>query len=378
MNLMISRSMFTILASVLLCVSLAANAQVDPDDLQAVRTWMGDPGYQIELIWTVDDPAELTDEFGLAASIYREYRSEDRSTGFRISTLTHEVVQYIHFINPKVYMGRSNVNYRQLAWTYLQNHLPPSKLATLQATNVPDVFAPKLPTGMIDWHNRVEIPLDVSGVPGSMEIHNATAPLYTGQINIGLTQAKQIATSYMLNIAPPQSTVTFSAMLLTENLITIPDSIGYWQPVWQLLMEAGNSEDSIGCYVYVNAVDGSAFDDLDQWLGGTSAFKPKFGRGVGVRVLYNGLPVRTGKSSDVPIGWLNTLAKGHKLTAKAGEKAFTMDGKRIALPAKVVAKAGTMYLPWQAMKSVPGVKCSYDAKLNKLDITTSPAVKKAK
>ena len=78
----------------------------------------------------------------------------------------------------------------------------------------------------------------------------------------------------------------------------------------------------------------------------------------------------------VPLPCLQALAKGHKLSAMAGEKAFTLDGKRVALPSKITAKAGTLYLPWQSLKSLPDVKCSYDAKLNRLDITTAKAINK--
>ena len=84
----------------------------------------------------------------------------------------------------------------------------------------------------------------------------------------------------------------------------------------------------------------------------------------------------TKPASMVSLNTMKSLAKGHKITAKAGEKAFTLDGKQVALPAKVTAKAGILYLPWQALKSLPGVKCSYDAKLNKLEITTAKVTEK--
>ena len=135
--------------------------------------------------------------------------------------------------------------------------------------------------------------------------------------------------------------------------------------------------DGCGVYdVFVNAMTGAIiYSEPDIFLSmkadAVSAEKTK-----AVAKSENVVPKHVGRI--VPLLTLKSLAKGHTLTAKAGEKAFTMDGKRIALPAKVVAKASTLYLPWQALKSLPGVKCSYDAKLNKLDITTSPAVKKAK
>jgi hypothetical protein len=59
------------------------------------------------------------------------------------------------------------------------------------------------------------------------------------------------------------------------------------------------------------------------------------------------------------------------VTAKTDAKAFTLDGKELALPAKVLSRKGVLYLPWQSLNSLPGVKAQYDAKLAKLDITTA-------
>ncbi|MHB1460903.1 MAG: hypothetical protein ACYC1M_06465 [Armatimonadota bacterium] len=73
----------------------------------------------------------------------------------------------------------------------------------------------------------------------------------------------------------------------------------------------------------------------------------------------------------VPLRTMMALAPSTTISAKPGEKAFTLDGKRIPLPYKVAAQSGKYYLPWQALKYLPGVKVSFDAKMNRLDITTT-------
>ncbi len=73
----------------------------------------------------------------------------------------------------------------------------------------------------------------------------------------------------------------------------------------------------------------------------------------------------------VPLRTMMALAPSRTMTAKPGEKAFTLDGKRIPLAHKVTAQSGRYYLPWQALKYLPGVKVRFDAKMNRLDITTT-------
>jgi len=85
------------------------------------------------------------------------------------------------------------------------------------------------------------------------------------------------------------------------------------------------------------------------------------------------VPVKQGTTCLLPLTTIQALAKGHTVTAKADAKAFKLDGKELALPAKVLNRKGVLYLPWQALNSLPGVKAQYDAKLAKLDITTASA-----
>ena len=68
---------------------------------------------------------------------------------------------------------------------------------------------------------------------------------------------------------------------------------------------------------------------------------------------------------------LQSLAKGHTVAAKAGANAFSVDGKQLALDAKVLDRKGVLYLPWQALNNLPGVNAQLDAKLAKLSITTA-------
>ena len=365
------------LAVMFLVTSIAAHAQVDPDDLQAIRTWVGDPNYMVTYLGQDTDPDLLTTEYGMLMPSNRTYLHEDGSdlTTFQVSISSHQVITYIYNSRNKVMLSINDLNYRQQAWTYIQNHLPAVKTATLQQTDYPLVFSPVYPNGVIDWVNRVEIQLYDDGTPRALHVNDGVAPVYTGTIPITLNQAQVLCSNYLGNLYPG-ATVSYPQYFYTNQLIMAPDTLGVWQPVWRRFSEVTSDEDQMGFYVYVNAVDGSVFDDREHWLGGIIDSKPKYGKQIGFRILRDGQIIRTGKHTDVPIGWLQALAKSHKLTAKVGEKAFTLDGKRVALPAKVTAKAGTLYLPWQALKSLPGIKCSYDAKLNKLEITTAKVTEK--
>ncbi len=75
----------------------------------------------------------------------------------------------------------------------------------------------------------------------------------------------------------------------------------------------------------------------------------------------------------IPLSFIQSLAKGHTVAAKAGAKAFSLDGKQLTLDAKVLDRKGVLYLPWQSLNSLPGVKAQFDAKLAKLSITTAAA-----
>ncbi|MHB1462383.1 MAG: hypothetical protein ACYC1M_13945 [Armatimonadota bacterium] len=79
----------------------------------------------------------------------------------------------------------------------------------------------------------------------------------------------------------------------------------------------------------------------------------------------------------VPLVAVQSLAKGHTVTAKAKAREYRLDGTKLELPTAIISRKGLLYLPWQALNSLPGVSAQYDAKLSKLEITT-PAGKKTK
>ena len=85
-----------------------------------------------------------------------------------------------------------------------------------------------------------------------------------------------------------------------------------------------------------------------------------------------GFPIIQVKNTTyIAMPTLQSLAKGHTVAAKAGAKAFSLDGKQLTLDAKVLDRKGVLYLPWQALNNLPGVKAQFDAKLAKLSITTA-------
>ena len=261
--------------------------------------------------------------------------------------------------------------------SWAPSHLPAALLSKLTRLSTHG-WTYRQVNGICILSTSVKVDVNKQGQVCGAEIEDCHLADFNGTIPINSTQALQIA----------QNWVSSQYSDSTNQLIWPSDtSIVYYGFVDPNMANTPIIYYLVGCMfqddeyphrilVTVNASTGETWDDMDGMM--ASAMLTKAAKTTMLIVSADHKYTVGYPDSIMPIKSLQSLAKGHKLTAKAGEKAFTMDGKRIALPAKVVAKAGTLYLPWQALKSLPGVKCSYDAKLNKLDITTSPAVKKAK
>lgn len=353
-----------------------------PGAERAIRSFENDPALELQYIETVDDPGLLDVVGSCLANPYHEYVTPSITT-YRVDSINNTVIWRTLKTSKIDILGNNTALYDTVATQFLTSHHSAQFLDLYQKV-APGLYYRKHTSTVLDFYNPLEVIVNSDGIPHIYRRPTITTPSYSGTTSIAKAQALTIAQNYLTGLYTVPITYFLSTIYQNQLLIHQPDDLGVWQPVWKFFYEvqtvAVNPEDQWdeGFNIYVNAVDGSVFDDRDQWLGGTGESNPKYGKKVGLRVMYDGQMLRTGETTDVPIGWLKTLTKGHKLTAKTGEKAFTMDGKQIALPSKVVAKAGTLYLPWQALKSLPGVKCSYDAKLNRLDITTTPAMKKAK
>ncbi len=67
---------------------------------------------------------------------------------------------------------------------------------------------------------------------------------------------------------------------------------------------------------------------------------------------------------------LQSLAKGYIVAAKVGDKTFSLDGKKLALDAKVIDRKGVLYLPCKVLNNLPGINAQFDSKLAKLSVTT--------
>ncbi len=153
-----------------------------------------------------------------------------------------------------------------------------------------------------------------------------------------------------------------------------------------------NSESSHGMMdcatfiVYVNAANGSiVYSDGSEYLCSSET--------TGVKA-DTGLIGKQKSARLVPFTTLQALAGNHKLAATKGTKLLLINGKRMALPGRVISIKNRLYLPWQALNYIPGVKATYKAELNSLAISTTgksvavkmpvgksvstPAVKKAK
>lgn len=138
--------------------------------------------------------------------------------------------------------------------------------------------------------------------------------------------------------------------------------------------------------VFVNAANGSiVYSSGSEYA--------SFSEPTGVKAA-TGLIGKQKAARLVPFTTLQSLAGPHKLIATTGTKLFHVDGKPIPLPGRVISIKNRLYLPWQALNYIPGVKATYNAKVNSLSISTTvqpkavkisvgkgvstPAVKKAK
>ena len=200
---------------------------------------------------------------------------------------------------------------------------------------------------------------------------------YNGSVFVNSAQAMRIARQWIAN---QYSGRTYEAWWLYHAPMVFygfSDPVSPYTPIiyYEVACSFTDTQFCDSVIITVNASTGEVSDaDSGRWdYLPLKAWPPKM-----LTVKYGPKQVIGYPKSLIPIKRLQALAAGHKLSAKADEKAFTLDGKRVALPAKVMAKAGTIYLPWQALKSLPGVKCSYNTKLNRLDITTAKAVGKIK
>ena len=123
-------------------------------------------------------------------------------------------------------------------------------------------------------------------------------------------------------------------------------------------------------YVYVNAATGAIIYTFGNTFNCSDA--PK-----GVQA-HTGLTSKDKSALLVPMSTLQSLGKGHKIAALKGSKVLTVDGKKSSLPGCAVMVKGRLYLPWQALKAIPGVHPTYDAKNNALAIATTGKVVTAK
>ena len=137
--------------------------------------------------------------------------------------------------------------------------------------------------------------------------------------------------------------------------------------------------------IRINAITGEVLWVIQEsYKASSSSIAPKTTKPVtklpAVDVVLNakdaklGFPLVVVKNTTyIAMPTLQSLAKGHAVAAKAGAKAFSVDGKQLALDAKILDRKGVLYLPWQSLNNLPGVKAQFDAKLAKLSITTTAA-----
>ncbi len=357
--------MFIVFAMVSITTCCHAQLLTIDQATTIIRQWLGKPNWQPTF--------SQEDSYQCSCGTMRPVFSMRNSTDvIHIDRQSHNIIDWSSGFDandnnddPQVLEAAFN------AWA--PSHLPSAFLAKMVRLT-PHLWTYRQTNGIRHLTTGICITVNLQGQVNSADIYDCELPDYTGNIPVTSAQAMQIAGNWASTMYsgatveltwPQQSNLPYYGY---ENY----NPTVYYVIFCKLVSDSGMSSEPI---ITVNALTGEVYDDASK-IGSLTNWRPR--KSNLLVVTYDKKTITGYPNSLISLKSLQALAKGRKLSAKAGEKAFTLDGKRIALPAKVAAKAGTLYLPWQALKSLPGIKCSYDAKLNRLDITTAKATAKTK
>ncbi|MHB1461364.1 MAG: hypothetical protein ACYC1M_08810 [Armatimonadota bacterium] len=250
--------------------------------------------------------------------------------------------------------------------TWAPSHLPPAFLSKLTKMSRYEWLYRQSNSVWIP-STGVQIEVSKQGQVVTADIFDCRLSDYTGPVIVNSAEAMRTAKRWLAD-KYAGSRFRVSWMYDTpavcygfEDPLSLHTPVPYYSIV-------GNDLDTIFCEsttVTVNAHTGEVWDnDGRRWeYLPIKPWPPKM-----LTVRYGVNQVKGYPNSLIPLKTLQLLVKGRSVSANAGEMLFTLDGKRIVLPTKVVANADVLYLPWQSLKSLPGLKCSYNAKLNRLDV----------
>ncbi len=266
---------------------------------------------------------------------------------------------------------------RSVAMKYLSEKVP--KFSKGFYTEVwPGSYRRVTSRGFHDYTNSCRVHVLEDGTIDKYSYEEKPSPEFADAEIMTIQQAESYAGAHLLNGITEAPSVVCEPMEPMPLIVYTP--AGTYEVAYAFTVFEKYDDDRWG-YAYgvlVNAQTGStshilftgAGDDSVKGVQVTRQNIPKVvalyrnGTSVSGAHMANGSPV-------VSLAFAKVLAGGKPLSAKAGDMALMLSGLNIPLPAKVIAKGSDLYLPWQALKYLPGVKVRYDAKLNRLDVTTT-------
>ena len=254
------------------------------------------------------------------------------------------------------------------AWA--PTHVSPALMAKLTMV-WPSCWMHRQANGILHPDTYVYVESNRSGSIVYAEMHDGEHADYNGPINITPKKAmiladKWVRTEHYTNQG--HYTWLYNDYKLKYGLFD--KTLTYPVPVYTIVCDLPASLQRCGCEshfnININAVTGEVWDEDDC------------GRNLSV--------VSTAKSQMLVVDYNNKYNRGYldgliplkrliafsnkKISAKAGDLVFYVNGKRAALPTKVVSKHGNLYLPWQALKTIKGVTTTYYPMINYLKVTT--------
>lgn len=258
------------------------------------------------------------------------------------------------------------------AWA--PSHVPASLMSHLRRIS-PVLWVYHQPNGIEHDGSYVYLSVNPNGKVTGCVIRDCSIPDYTGAIPITPKKALEIAGNW---VRKAHDTTKYKLTWSRGGPILgygyTDKTLAYPVPSYTIECDLPASLNRCGCEsnfgIKVNAVTGEVWNESDYALNGSHLGNA---RAYMLIVTYGKTATRGYSNGLIPLKRLAAFANRQKLSAKARDKAFTVDGKRVALPSKVVSKDGILYLPWQALKYLKGVKASYNPKTHFLQVT--PPVK---
>ncbi len=364
------RPLSIILAAMLSCLSFVSTSIGAPllNDEQVTkiaRTWLGKPDWE-------PDVCDAHKTKGPNGQIVQHMFLENKTDVLHINRSNGKVMKWVSgdFDYEDVSTDREAILKAFKAWA--PTHVAPTLMAKLTMVQ-PNYWLHRQANGIEHPATYVYVIVNNAGMLTCAEMNDADIADYMGSIPITSAKAMEIADHWVRTAHhTDQGKLTWPDSKFKLTYGFNDKSLAYPVPVYTVTCDLPDLLDRCGCESHfdmkVNAVTGEAWDSTDYGRDGSHQVAAKSNMLV---VGYGKNYARGYMDGLIPLKRLAAVAHKQRLSAKAGAAAFMVDGKRVALPSKVVSRNGLLYLPWQALKSLKGVKTAYYPKGNFVQVTTT-------